>query len=211
MTLLFEGTTPSTLTEGPEVEQGADGQLAARLGDELELRFTPVAEAARLTGLRTTLCAVRGTVRGTSLECFGTATETTEPPAWSQLDAVRGITAVFDEQRALFVLARRPRGAVGHGEEMVEAKMLLDGQIAAVEEARLSTVYDGDGRQRSAGLELFLPGEDFPRRASGRVHAGASLSLDGLRVNAAVFEWRMEGRDGAGAYELAVRDEQEAA
>ena len=93
----------------------------------------------------------------------------------------------------------------------VEAKLVLDGQVTDVETARVSTVYDGEGRQRTAGLELFLPGEDFPRRASGRVRAGASLSLEGLRVNAAVFEWRMEGREGVGAYELAVRDEQEAA
>jgi hypothetical protein len=100
---------------------------------------------------------------------------------------------------------------MGHGHEMVEAKLLLDGEIADVENARISTVYDGDGRQRSAGLELFLPGEDFPRRVSGSVHAGASLSLGGLRVNAAVFDWRMEGREGVGAYELAVRDDQEAA
>jgi hypothetical protein len=75
----------------------------------------------------------------------------------------------------------------------------------------VSTVYDGDGRQRAAGLELWLPGEDFPRRASGTVQAGASLSLEGLQVNAAVFDWRMEGRAGAGAYELAVRDEGPAA
>jgi hypothetical protein len=72
-------------------------------------------------------------------------------------------------------------------------------------------VYDGNGRQRNAGLELFLPGEDFPRRVSGSVQAGASLSLESLIVNAAVFGWRMEGRDGIGAYELAVRDDQEAA
>jgi hypothetical protein len=43
------------------------------------------------------------------------------------------------------------------------------------------------------------------------VQAGASLSLEGLRVNAAVFAWRMEGREGAGAYDLVVRDEPDAA
>jgi hypothetical protein len=211
MTLLFEGKTPTTLAEGPEVERATGGPVDARLRDELELHFEPIAEPAALGGLRTTLCAVTGTVRGRAVECLGTATETTEPPVWSELDAVRGITAVFGEDRAAFALARRPRGAFGHGEEVVEAKLLLDGQLADVETARISTVYDGEGRQRSAGLELFLPGEDFPRRASGRVRAGASLSLEGLRVNAAVFDWRMEGREGVGAYELAVRDEQEAA
>ena len=211
MTLLFEGSTPATLPEGPEVERGSDGALQAKLRDELELEFVPVTEPGRLTGLRITLCTVTGSVRGSRVECLGTATETTEPPAWSELDAVRGVTAVFGEDRAAFVLARRPRGAIGHGQELVEAKLVLDGEVTDVETARISTVYDGEGRQRSAGIELFLPGEDFPRRASGSVRAGASLSLDGLRVNAAVFDWRMEGREGVGAYELAARDEQEAA
>jgi hypothetical protein len=100
---------------------------------------------------------------------------------------------------------------LGHGHELVEACLLLDGELADVENARLSTVYDGDGRQRNAGVELFLPDEDFPRRLSGTVRAGASLSLEGLRVNAAMFGWQMEGREGAGLYELAVREEQEAA
>jgi hypothetical protein len=211
MTLLFDGRTPTTLPEGPDIERASDGTIRARLRDQLELVFTPVTEPARLTGLSTTLCTVTGTVRGRPVESLGTATETTEPPVWSELDAVRGVTAVFGEDRAAFLLARRPRGAIAHGDELVEAKLLLEGELTDVETARISTVYDGEGRQRSAGLELFLPGEDFPRRASGTVRAGASLSLEGLRVDAAVFDWRMEGREGVGSYELAARDEQEAA
>jgi hypothetical protein len=207
MTLLFEGSTPTTLPEGPEVERRPDGCLGAALGDRFELSFEPLADPARLTGLRTTLCAVTGSVGGTPVDCLGTSTETIEPPAWSELDAVRGVTAVFDRERAVFALARRPRGAMGHGQELVEASIVIDGELADVEDARLSTVYDGDGRQRNAGLELWLPAEDFPRRVSGTVQAGASLTLEGLRVNAAVFAWRMEGREGAGLYELAVRDE----
>jgi hypothetical protein len=211
MTLLFEGSTPTTLGDGPEVERGEGGVLSARLAERFDLRFEPVAEPARLTGLSTTLCTVTGTVAGVHVDCLGTATETTEPPEWSELDAVRGITAVFGPDRAVFLLARRPRGVLGHGHELVEAKLVLDGEITDVEDARLSTVYDGEGRQRNAGLELWLPAEDFPRRLSGTVEAGASLSLEGLRVNAAVFRWHMEGREGSGAYELAVRDEPEAA
>jgi hypothetical protein len=211
MTLLFEGTTPNTIDAGPDVARGADGALTARLDDRLDLRFDPIAPAADLTGLQVTLCAVIGTAAGARVDCLGTATETTAPPAWAELDAVRGVTAVFGPDRAVFLLARRPRGAIGHGHEDVEARLLLDGELAEVEDARLSTVYDGDGRQRNAGLELFLPEEDFPRRVSGTVRAGASLSLGGLRVNAAMFGWQMEGREGAGLYELAVRDDQEAA
>jgi hypothetical protein len=211
MTLLFDGTTPETIGAGPELERAPGGVVTALLPDRFELRFEPVAEPARLTGLSTTLCSVTGGVGNTRVECLGTATETTEPPAWSELDAVRGITAVFGPDRAVFVLARRPRGVLGHGHELVEAKLVLDGELAVAENARVSTVYDGDGRQRSAGLELWLPEEDFPRRVSGSVAAGASLSLEGLRMNAAMFRWHMEGREGSGAYELAVRDEPEAA
>lgn len=211
MTLLFEGTTPTTINSGPDVRRDQGGALTARLGDRLDLRFDPIAPAATLTGLEITLCAVIGTVGGSRVDCLGTATTTTEPPAWAELDAVRGVTAVFGPDRAVFLLARRPRGAIGHGNELVEARLLLDGELAEVENARLSTVYDGDGRQRNAGVELFLPAEDFPRRVSGTVRAGASLALEGLRVNAAVFGWQMEGREGAGLYELAVRDDQEAA
>jgi hypothetical protein len=211
MTLLFEGSTPTTIGEGPDVEHGADGVIGAQLADRFDLRFEPVAEPARLTGLRITLCTVTGTVGGTAVDCLGTATETLEPPAWAELDAVRGVTALFGTDRAVFLLARRPRGVLAHGHELVEAQLLVDGELAEVEDARLSTVYDGEGRQRNAGLELWLPAEDFPRRVSGTVAAGASLALEGLRVNAAMFGWRMEGREGAGLYELAVRDEQEAA
>jgi hypothetical protein len=60
-------------------------------------------------------------------------------------------------------------------------------------------------------MELWLPGEDFPRRAFGHVEAGASLALDGLDVHAAVFAWQMEGREGAGLYELTVREPSPAA
>ena len=145
------------------------------------------------------------------LDCLGTATETVTAPAWEELDALRGISALFDGEHAVVALARRPRGALGHGDERVIAWIVAGDDATQVEDARISTVYDGDGRQRSAGLELWLPGEDFPRRASGTAVAGTTLALDGLRVNAAVFSWQMEGRAGAGAYELTVRDEPEAA
>ena len=41
--------------------------------------------------------------------------------------------------------------------------------------------------------------------------AGSSLELEGLRVHVAVFDWRLEGREGLGAYELMVRSQSPAA
>ena len=211
MTLLFDGTSPATLRDAPELERTAEGRFTARLAGRLDLDFEPVAESAQLAGARVTICAVRGEVGGRRVECLGTATETETPPEWAELDAVRGLSALFDREHAVLAVARRPRGALGHGHELVTAKLLLGGELVDVEDARISTVYDGEGRQRTAGMELWLPGEDFPRRVSGSARAGASLSLEGLQMNAAVFDWRMEGREGIGAYELALRDEGPAA
>jgi hypothetical protein len=115
------------------------------------------------------------------------------------------LTVIAGEDHALFALARRPRGAPGHGDELVRAQLLAEGELLTVEDARISTVYDGEGRQRSAGLELWLPGEDFPRRAWGQVVAGTSLELEGLQVHAAVFAWKLEGSPAVGSYELMVR------
>ena len=204
--VLFQGEGARTLEAPPEIARGGAG-WSARCGEELALEFEPCAPALDFGGTTARLCRVRGRVAGQEVECLGTAGETTVPPAWAELDALRTVAAVFDEENAVLAVARRPRGALGHGQELVTAHLLSAGEVTGVEDARLSTVYDGEGRQRSAGLELWLPGEDFPRRASGTVRAGLSLTLESLRVNVAIFAWRMEGRDGAGAYELTIRDE----
>jgi hypothetical protein len=206
VTLLFQHGRPQALPDGPEVAREGDGWRAA-LGNRFELSFAPVSEPLDLDGASSRICRVSGSVDGVTLECLGTATETRKAPVWDELDALRGVTALFDEETAVLALARRPRGAIGHGNEDVVAWLVTGGDARKVEDARISTVYDGDGRQRNAGLELWMHGEDFPRRMSGTAATGTTLSLEGLRVNAAVFSWRMEGRDGAGAYELTVRDE----
>ena len=204
--VLFEGASARTLEELPEIEPDGAGGYRARCGDEIELAFRPFSPAAELGGAAARVCRVAGRAAGRLVECLGTVGETREPPAWAELDAVRVVSAVFDEGHAVLLAARRPRGAVGHGQELVVAHLLAGGELLGVEDARLSTVYDAQGRQRSVGLELWLPGEDFPRRASGSVRAGLSLGLEGLRVDAGLVAWRMEGRDGAGSYEITARD-----
>ncbi len=205
LTLLFQRATPS-VGAGPEIERRGEGYRAA-LEERLELEYSPLTDPIQLAGSRVRLCRVTGVVDGTKVSCMGTAAETITPPEWEELDALRAVSALFDPEHAVLAIARRPRGAPGHGRELVSAALLTGGELRAVEDARLSTVYDGDGRQRSAGLELWMPGEDFPRRATGEVAGGTTLELPGLRVNASVFSWRMEGREGLGAYELTVRAE----
>jgi hypothetical protein len=209
-TLLFDGDGSNVLPSGPDVTRGDSGWKATLEG-AFDLALEPVAEVARLAGVDAHLCAVTGTVGSVNIDCLGTVGETREAPEWESLDALRSISAAFDRENAVLALAQRPRGVPGHGEERVTAWMLRDGEPFAVEDGRISTIYDGEGRQRSAGLELWMPGEDFPRRANGTVVAGSSLQLEGLSVHVAFFRWRMEDREGAGAYELWIRPQDPAA
>jgi hypothetical protein len=204
MTLLFEGRHASSHEQGPALERRGEG-WHAELEGLLSLDFTPTAPVAELGGSRAHVCTVTGTAAAAPIDGLGVVSETVTPPRWDELDAHRALHALFDRDHAVVLVARRPRGAHGHGDELVTAQLLFGGELLGVEDARVSTIYDGEGRPRSASLELWLPGEDFPRRAFGHVAAGASLALDGLDVHAGVFSWRMEGRDGAGVYELTVR------
>jgi hypothetical protein len=209
-TILFEGRSPAAHAEEAQISADGDG-WTAELHERLSLRFAPLSPEIELGLIATSLCRVEGQVGGRAIDCLGTLAITREPPRWEELDAVRSISALVDDSNALFAVAQRPRGAAGHGQELVHAAMFKDAELLPIEDARVSTVYDGDGRQRSAGLELWPVGEEFSRRGSGQLIAGSSLELEAVRVHAAVFRWRIEGREGIGAYELMVRNEPPAA
>jgi hypothetical protein len=208
-TLLFQDRESEAL-DGPTVTTSGDG-WKMELPQRLDLAFRPLAEPAELAGVRMRLCRVEGLAAGSKVSCLGVATETIDAPDWAELDCLREIAIAVDPEHALFAIATRPRGAQGHNEEKVHAALLYEGVVVYVEEARLSTVYDATGRQQSAGLELWLEEEDFPRRASGVAVAGSTLDLPGLTVNAGIFDWRMEGRPGAGVYEVTSRQNEPAA
>lgn len=199
--LLFEDGSPRSHDEAVEIQPGGDG-WHARLPGGRALTFARVAEAVELGGMRATLCSVSGE----GVDGLGVIADIHDAPRWNELDATRYVTALCGPDHAVLAYARRPTGAPGHGEEMVIAHLWADGELLGVEDARLSTIYDGDGRPRQASMELWLPGEDFPRRAFGKATAGASLALGGLDVHAAVMAWRLEGQEGAGLYELTVRE-----
>jgi hypothetical protein len=195
--LVFEDGTASSFDEPTSVTPTADGWDAHLPGD-LELSLTRVANPVELGGMRAHLCSA-----GTGL---GVIAEIHDPPRWQDLAATRYVCALFDPQNAVLAFARRPAGSMGHGDELVIAHLWSDGELKGVEDARLSTIYDGEGRPRQSSMELWLPGEDFPRRAFGVVTAGASLALEGLDVHAAAMDWRMDTHSGAGIYELTVRE-----
>jgi hypothetical protein len=204
-TVLFEGTNATALAEGPAIESKGE-RVSAELGDRLSLELEPVTPEVELGDVSARVCRVAGTALGRPVDCLGTVARTRSAPKWDELDALRTLSVLVDSDHAALALARRPRGARGHGEELVRAVLFHEGELLSVEEARISTVYDGEGRQRNAGLELWLPGEEFARRGSGSAVAGTSLELEGLSVHIAIFRWQLEGAEGYGAYELMVRE-----
>lgn len=195
--LVFSPDGAQSYDEPVRVEP-ADGGWHASLPGGLDLSLENVAEPVELGGMRAQLCAAG--------DGLAVVAEIRDAPRWQDLDATRYVTVLLDPDNAVVCFARRPTGVVGHGHELVVAHLWSGGELKSVEDARVSTIYDGEGRPRQASLELSLPGEDFPRRAFGRVTAGASLALEGLDVHAAAMTWRMEGRDGGGLYELTVRE-----
>lgn len=160
------------------------------------------------------LCRLEGEVdlggSRRSVSCLGQRGHGWGPAPWERIGLARSVSAWLDGPRAVVLSAVRPGGADDHGEEALTAFLLEPGPDgpASVEvaEPRLSTTYDAAGRQRRAGLELWLGEEDgMPRRLSGQAACGTSLELGRLRLDCAFFSWRMEGRSGAGRYDVLRR------
>ena len=122
-------------------------------------------------------------------------------------DSIRWVATWFDPDEAIALVAVRPRKSKGHGRDDVSASVLAAGEATVVPDPRLSTTYAADGTPASAGLELWLDGEDgqqYPRRAAGEsVAAGTKVAEHDLELTAELFRWHSRGCDGAGVYLLA--------
>jgi hypothetical protein len=207
------------------LDAGADGRFElefSALGEGAELR-TATAAAARASGVEgyAHLCAVRGTAtvgdETLDIDCLGERTRQWDTPDWEKVALARSVSAWFSPDHAVLLSAISPAAAEGHDVEAITAFMFspddteeraTNGRpaIHSVSEPRLSTVYDREGRQRRAGLELWRGEDDeFPRRAAGEAACGTSLELGRLRLDASFFRWRMEGRTGVGRYDILRR------
>jgi hypothetical protein len=84
---------------------------------------------------------------------------------------------------------------------------LLGGESppAPFEDARISTVYDGEGTILKAGLELYMPGDEYPRRASGKALAATVLQAPGARLAVSFLRWSIQGSPGQGSYRVISR------
>jgi hypothetical protein len=147
------------------------------------------------------LCRVRGEIRvegrPTPIDGVGRRAHAWGAPAAARF---RSLYAVAGD-RAVTVAAVRPRESAEHGAEVIAAYLLRpESEPERFESARLSTIYDAAGRPRSAGLELFLPGEEYPRRVSGEAVCQATDEPDSLE--AACFRWSLDGEPAQGGYQV---------
>ena len=156
------------------------------------------------------LCSVTGTVRAGGREhqvrCLGQRGHQWGTPDWSQIALARTLSAWLGADRAITLTAVRPAKAKHHDEEALAGFLIEGGEPHPIFDPRLSTTYDGELRQRRAGLELWLSEEgDYARRAAGTVLCGTTVDLGELRLDSAFFSWRMEGREGTGRYDVLRR------
>jgi hypothetical protein len=168
--------------------------------------------AARVGGMvgYEQLCRVQGTVRtgGRTLElrCLGQRGHSWGEPDWSRIDSTRTVTVWLDDGSGLALTTVRPAGAGDHAADARWAALLAPAGALRVDDPRLSTTYDEAGRQRRAGLELWVGDDDaYPRRVAGEAVCGSTLELGQLRLDCAFFGWRMDGRAGSGRYDVLRR------
>ncbi|MDX6707838.1 MAG: hypothetical protein QOI48_3684 [Solirubrobacteraceae bacterium] len=169
----------------------------------------PLASAGGIEGYEQ-LCVVTGTVRNAGrskqVRCLGQRGHLWGAPDWKRVALARTLSAWMGADRALTLTTVRPAKARHHDEELSSGFLFEDGEPRAIADPRLSTTYDGDLRQRRAGLELWVDEEDpFARRVAGEVLCGTTIELGDLRLDSAFFLWRMEGREGTGRYDVLRR------
>jgi hypothetical protein len=188
--------------------EGAGFDLAFEaLGAPAEIDAAePVARLGGMAGYEQ-LCRVQGTAtvggREIPVHCLGQRSHLRGAPDWDRLGVTRTVSAWLDDGTAFALLAAGPAAERGHDEEACWAAVLDPAGSVHVSEPRVSTVYDGEGRQRRAGMELWIGEDDeVPRRAAGEAIAGSTLELGRLRLDAAVFTWRSQGRRGVGRYDI---------
>lgn len=171
-----------------------------------ELDWRSLGEGASLDSSDIMVCRVTGKLeeagrRERRMASLGIATL---PSRRGGPPVLRSINVVFDENNAFFMNAYRPAVYHGHGDERNDAVLIVDGEPRRVEETRLSTVYSKDDLHTQASLELYLEGEELPRRLTGEAIEGTHVELTDRDVALAFFNWTMGAQAGVGYYEIAL-------
>jgi hypothetical protein len=151
------------------------------------------------------LCRVRGEIRldgrSTPIDGVGRRAHAWGDPTAGRFRSLYAVAA----DRAVTLAAVRSREVSEHGAELIVAYLIRpESEAEVVQSARLSTVYDAAGRPRTAGLELFLEGAEFPRRVSGEAASTCDCrAADGPdALESACFRWSLDGDPAQGGYQV---------
>lgn len=171
-----------------------------------ELDWKSRGQAAHLDSSEVIACEVSGKLtenekRERKLKTFGAATL---PSRRQGPPVLRSIVAMFDNGDCFFMNAYRPAVYHGHGDERNDAVLIEGGEPIQIADARLSTVFSKDDLHTQAALELWLEGDEFPRRISGEAIEGTHIELTDRDVALAFFNWTMGPHNGIGYYEIAL-------
>jgi hypothetical protein len=150
------------------------------------------------------LCRVRGELRAAGrvvqIDGVGRRSHAWGDPSGAR---VRSLYAIAGD-RSVTLTAVQPSEGAPHGRELVAAHLLRsESPPEVLAAARLSTIYDAGGRPRTAGAELYVEGEEYPRRISGEAICRAQDQR--AHIRAACFRWSVDGEPGQGGYQLISR------
>jgi hypothetical protein len=122
---------------------------------------------------------------------------------WDEIELIRVLSARLEDGRLLGVVALRPAGADGHGQEIVAAAMVnSDGEVGSFAEALLSLEYDREREPRRVGLELYREEGSIPLRVAGDVTAAETVVDGSAQRTSAALSVRAAGTHGHGRLDL---------
>ena len=208
---VMPGVAPSG--GGPDEEWRLEGQGVALLASPIGELVDVQAAQDGIEGWDQ-LCRVTGRFdhdgHPHEIDCLGLRSSWSDRVELGKFESIRAVSAWFDPDEAMTVLAFRPRKARAHDADALAAAVITANGSPPVEDPRLSTTYGGDGWPARAGLELWLtgpePDQQYPRRATGEALGARAQALAGeLELRAEPFRWHRRGRHGAGMYLLARR------
>jgi hypothetical protein len=126
-------------------------------------------------------------------------------PDWSRLEAIRLVSALFEDGAALGVAAVRPLAADGHGDDVAVARFVdPEGVRIATSEALLSVEYDAAHVPRRLGIEVWPDLDSAPLRIAADRDPHADDPARGDR-DAVPMVFRLGGVAGRGTYETVRR------
>jgi hypothetical protein len=135
----------------------------------------------------------------------GASLELASVPDWERLEGIRLVSAAFDDGAALGVVALRPRGACGHGDDALAARIRdAAGIQTSTSEALVSVEYDAARVPRRLGIELWPDGDSPPFRIAAERGEGVESQTAPGR-EAIPMGFRLDGVEGRGVYETLRR------